>query len=95
MKNIRNNIDKWLERLDKRWDELPIKKQHQYVRYFFTAYLLLTTVVILNVCFTTARSQNDLDISHIESTTPSQKKSSPALQDSIKLILKNNIYERK
>lgn len=95
MKNIRNNIDKGLERLDKRWDQLPIKKQHQYLRYFFTAYLLLTTVVILNVCFTTSRSENNLDISHIEFTVPSQKKSSPALQDSLKSILKNKIYERK
>lgn len=95
MKNIRNDIDKWLELLDKRWEELPIKKQRQYLLHFFTGYLLLTTVVIINVCFTTARSKNDLDISHIESTVPLQKKSSAALQDSVKSILKNKIYERK
>lgn len=95
MKNIRNTIDQWMDSLDQRWEELPIKRQHQYLLYFFIGYLLLTTVVIANVWSDTAGSKNDLDIRHIESTVPLQKKSSAALQDSLKSILKIKIYERK
>lgn len=94
MKNIRNTIDKWMDSLDQRWEKLPLKRQHQYLLYFFAGYLLLTTVVIANVWSDTAESKNDLDIRHIESTVPLQKKSSAALQDSLKSILKNKIYER-
>ena len=95
MKNIRNNIDQWLENLDQRWDKMPIKKQHNYIRYFFAAYLLLTAVIIFNVWQDTAESDNHIVIGHIENPVPAKKESSAALQDSLKSILKNKIYEKK
>jgi len=95
MKNIRNTIDKWLESLDHRWDEMPIKKQHEYIRYFFTAYLLLTAVIIFNVWQDTAGSDKHMVIGHIENPVPEKKEVPAALQDSLKSILKNKIYEKK
>lgn len=94
MKNFREKTDKWLDSLDKRWDAMPISKQHRYLRCFFTAYLLLTIVVVVNVWRDTAESENSLEIVHIQTTA--QKKKSPAdLQDTLKSILKNKSYERK
>jgi hypothetical protein len=95
MKNIRTNINKWLDSLDKRWDELPIQKQHQYTLYFFTAYLLLMTIVISKVCYDTIRSDNYMIIEHIINPVQEKKKSPTPLQDTVQPILKNKIYERK
>lgn len=54
MNKLRANIDQCLESLDKNWEAMPIKRQHQVILYFFAAYVLLTAVVILNVCRDTA-----------------------------------------
>lgn len=95
MKNIRSNIDKWLESLDKRWDELPIQKQQQYALYFFTAYVLLTVIVIYNVWQDTAKSTNHMIIEHIDNHVIKKKESPAISKDTVQLILKNKIYEKK
>lgn len=94
MKNFREKIDKWLESLDKHWDKLPIKKQQKYLQYFFTGYLLLTIVVVVNVWRDTAACENRLEIGHIQ-TAAQKKKSQVDFQDTLKSILKNKIYEGK
>lgn len=94
MKNFREKIDKWLENLDRRWDAMPIKKQHTYLRYFFTGYLLLTIVVVVNVWRDTAACENRLEIGHIQ-TAARKKKSPTELQNTLKSILKNKNYEGK
>ncbi|MFH6991837.1 nitrogen regulatory IIA protein [Flavobacterium sp. FlaQc-48] len=95
MKNVRNAIDKWLEQLDKRWDEMPIQKQHRFIRYFFSAYLLLTALIIFNVWRDTARSENQMVIGHIENPVRPKKEAPAALPDSLKSILKDKTYEKK
>ncbi|MFD2939173.1 nitrogen regulatory IIA protein [Flavobacterium notoginsengisoli] len=89
MKNIRNTADQWLESLDRRWEELPIERQHKYLLYFFAGYLLLTIAVIVNVWKDTARSQNNLNIGHIGTAVPSEKKSPARLGDTLEIILNN------
>lgn len=88
MKKLRANIDQWLERLDKQWDEMPIRRQHRIILYFFAAYALLTAVVIFNVCRDTATARNSLNVEHIENPAPQGKESPAQMQDSLKPILK-------
>ncbi|WP_339679877.1 nitrogen regulatory IIA protein [Cyclobacterium marinum] len=94
MKKLKANMDRYIDRLDERWQALPVRKQHQYTLYFFAGYLLLTVAVIGKVMYDTSKSGNDMVIEHIENPVPKSK--NPArLQDSVSTILKNQIYERK
>lgn len=88
MNKLRANIDQWLEGLDKNWEAMPIKRQHQVILYFFAAYVLLTAVVILNVCRDTVYARNNMAIEHIESPASAGKVSPAFLQDSVKPIKK-------
>lgn len=87
-------MDRYIEKLDKRWRALPIGKQHQYTLYFFVGYLLLTAGVIFKVWYDAGKS-NDMVIEHIENPVLKKKESPAALQDTVSTILKNQIYERK
>ena len=49
MKKLRANMDRYFDKLDERWQALPVRKQHQYTLYFFVGYLLLTAGVIFKV----------------------------------------------
>ncbi|OXA78944.1 hypothetical protein SAMN05444397_10821 [Flavobacterium aquidurense] len=86
MNKLRANIDQWLEGLDKNWEEMPIKRQHQLLLYFFAAYVLLTAVVIFNVCRDTVYARNKMAIEHIDSPASAEKESPESLQDSLKPI---------
>ena len=66
MKKLRANMDRYFDKLDERWQALPVRKQHQYTLYFFVGYLLLTTGVIFKVWYDTSKSGNDMIIEHIE-----------------------------
>jgi hypothetical protein len=95
MKNLRTNISEWFNRLDERWQALPVRKQHRYTLCFFTGYLLLTMGVIFKVWLDTARSDNDMVIKHIENPVGKKKESPATIQDTLITILKNKIYEGK
>lgn len=95
MKNVRTNISDWFDRLDERLKALPVKKQHRYTLCFFTGYLLLTVGVIFKVGLDTARSNNDMEIKHIENPALKKKESPATIQDTLITILKNKIYEGK
>ncbi|SFQ49788.1 hypothetical protein SAMN05444144_10620 [Flavobacterium akiainvivens] len=88
-------MDRYFDRLDDRWRELPIGKQHQYTLYFFVGYLMLTAGVIAKVWYDTGKSENDMKIEHIENPVLKKRESPARLQDSVSTILKNKIYERK
>ncbi|TWI20316.1 nitrogen regulatory IIA protein [Sphingobacterium siyangense] len=96
MKKIRNSIDNWMNDLDFRWRELPIKKQHRYTLYFFLGYLLLTSGVIVKILYDTESSDNGLKIEHIKNPVIKTREPSKQLQlqDSITTVLKNKLYER-
>lgn len=88
-------MDKYFDQLDDRWRALPMRKQHKYTLYFFLGYLMLTAGVIAKVWYDTGKSENDMHIEHIENPVLKKKESPASLQDSISIILKNKIYERK
>lgn len=85
----------YFEKLDKRWDELPIQKQHHYTLYFFAGYLLLTLVVISKVCYDTLKSNNTMTIKHILNPVLENKETPAPLQDTLQPTLKNKTYESK
>lgn len=72
MKTLRIRIDRWLESQDKNWRALSLKRQRRYTLYLFLVYLLLTLVVIFQVCYQVAESDNEMSIEHIEN--PALKK---------------------
>ena len=88
-------MDRYFDKLDERWRELPLQKQHQYTLYFFVGYLLLTMAVIGKVMYDTSKSGNDIIIEHIENPVLKKNESPARLQDTLSTILKNKIYERK
>ncbi len=95
MKNIRTKIDNYVDELDERWRELPLKKQHQYTLYFFAVYLLLTIGIILKIGYDTSLSDNTMVIEHIENPVLNKGEPTEPLQDSISTLLKQKIYEVK
>lgn len=77
-----------MDQLDKNWETMPIKRQHEVILYFFTAYFLLTAILIFNVCRDTAETENSLPFKHMQNLDPAANKSPDQLQDSLKPILK-------
>ncbi|MEA9412614.1 MULTISPECIES: nitrogen regulatory IIA protein [Flavobacterium] len=95
MKNLRTNMSEWFDRLDQRWQALPVEKQHSCTLYFFAGYVLITAGVIFKTVLDTAGSDNDMEIRHIENPALKKKESPPTLGDSLITILKNKNYEGK
>ena len=88
-------MDKYFDKLDKRWQAMPVKKQHNYTLYFFTGYVLLTVGVISKVWLDTARTNANIEIKHIENPVPKKKERPATIPDTLITTIKNKIYERK
>ncbi len=95
MIKIKQKWDDYIDELDERWRELPLKKQHQYTLYFFAVYLLLTIGIVLKVWHDTSTSDNTMVIEYIENPILNKGEATETLQDSISTILKQKIYEIK
>ncbi len=91
MKKLRENINQYLDHLDKRWLSLPIHKQHLYTLYFFVFYLLLTVGVIAKVCYEVGRSESKMSIEHIENPVLKKNVKPASLQDTL-TILNKQLY---
>ena len=85
MKNLRQDINTFFEKLDERWKSLPIGKQHRFTWYFFVGYLLLTVGVVVKVWYDTSQSKNDMQIKHIENPILKRNENSGRLKDTAKL----------
>lgn len=95
MKNIKTTIDKFLERLEKRWEKLPMHKQRQYVLYSFSGFFLLMTIVSVKIFYDTIRINNTMIIEHLQNPIQENKKNPFPSKDTITPIPKNKTYERK
>ncbi|PUV24431.1 nitrogen regulatory IIA protein [Sphingobacterium athyrii] len=67
MKNFRNTIESELERLDNRWQALPLKTQCRYVIILFACYLTLGIGVLVKVCYDLGKEDRHIEVSHIQS----------------------------
>lgn len=84
MKNLRTKTERYFDRLDDRWRALPLRKQHRYTLYLFTAYLLLTAGVICSVWYHTSKSRTKTAVHSLDRAN---------LRDSLSTLFKNRIYE--
>ncbi|MGV3766790.1 MAG: nitrogen regulatory IIA protein [Chitinophagaceae bacterium] len=88
-------LDNRMGKLREQWRSLPPGKQRRYTRLLFAGYALLSLFVIARVCYDTGSYGNDIQMEHIRNPVIPQKKSAAAPRDSLSIILKNNMYERK
>ena len=95
MKKFRQNIDRFYDDLDERWRALPLRRQRRYALYFFAGYLLLTTGIVAKVWYDTRQAKNNMRIEHIENPVFKKNKRPAKLQDTLPILLKSRIYERK
>lgn len=96
MNNIRSNMDRYIDKLDQRWQVLPVRKQCRYTCYFFMGYLLLTAAVIFNVWHEIQASDNDMAIEHIENPVFKKIERSSSMEGAPSTDNpKNKTYERK
>lgn len=73
MRNLKTDLDKWFESLDKRWRALDLRMQQQYTLYFFMVYVFLTAAVLIKICLDTAKSNAGMEINHIENPALNKK----------------------
>lgn len=95
MIKLKEVLEDWLAELGLRWKKLPLRKQRAYTLVFLLGYTVLTIAVMLKVCYDVSKSEDTVVIEHIEN--PTLRKTGPvyAKQDSMEMIFKNKIYERK
>ena len=93
MKKIKANIKLQISNIDQKFRALPLKKQHQYILYFFIGYLLITAGVICQVWYETSKSKMIYNIKHIENPLLKHQQSHTSLEYRL-IFLKNKIYER-
>lgn len=95
MKELRENLKAWFDKVDTCWQELPLQLQYRYLMCCFLGYLLLTIAVILKVWYDFEKNNHSLAIEHIEKSVVRKKESAISLQDSLLKIIKNKSHERK
>jgi hypothetical protein len=95
MKKLRENMFRYFDKLDERWQALPLGKQQKYTLYFLMAYLLFTAGVIFKVWYDIVKTDDIMVIGHIENPVLKKNESAASLQDTLSTILKNKNYERK
>ncbi len=66
MRKLKEDLEKRLESLDKRWRALELRRQQQYILYFFMFYVLVTAAVLFKICLDTVQSDAKMEINHIE-----------------------------
>ena len=47
MKEIRTNIDLWINEVEVKWRMLPLQKQYKYMMVCFTVYLMISIAGIV------------------------------------------------
>lgn len=81
MKNIRKNMDRYIDKLDERWQALPLRKQRRYTLYFFMGYLLFTAAVVFKIWHDAEPPESDMVIEHIENPVLKKNESPASVQD--------------
>ncbi len=81
-------MDRYFDKLDDRWRELPVRKQHRYTLYFFVGYLFLTAGVIGKVVYDAGKPNDAIIIRHIENPIPKQNERPAIPQDTVSTFKK-------
>ncbi len=89
MKSIYISLYMGLKELNQRWLNLSVQKQRKYLTSFFLGYLLLTIMVIIQICKDVSRKRNKISIEHIKNANTPGSRPSVLLKPHIPLIFKN------
>lgn len=65
MKKIRDKIQHHILCADRKWKELPEKRQRFFTKLFFTGYAVLTLLVLISIVISTGNKTNTMLIDHI------------------------------
>lgn len=65
MKKIRDKIERQILHADRKWIELPAKRQRFFTKLFFAGYAVVTLLVLISICMSTGNKTNTISISHI------------------------------
>lgn len=66
MKKLKDTIEHYVLEMENHWKVLPVEKQRFLTKVFFSGYVLLTAIVIINVFVSTIQRSNRMPIQHIE-----------------------------
>ncbi|CAH0196518.1 MULTISPECIES: hypothetical protein [Chryseobacterium] len=66
MKKLRDTIENYVVKVESRWKVLPVERQRFLTKVFFGSYVVLTIIVIINVCISTGQRSNTMSIDHID-----------------------------
>lgn len=65
MKKIRDKIEHQIFCADRKWKELPAKRQRFFTKLFFACYATVTLLVLISIFISTGNKTNTISISHI------------------------------
>jgi len=91
---LRKNIERYLDRLDEKWQALPIKKQRLYILLFFILYALLSIGILFKVSRDLKNNTKTVAIEHIENPIGNDNSKKRVQVDTV-TTLKYNNDERK
>ena len=65
MNKLRDKIEYYVLKAEDHWKVLPAERQRLLTKIFFSGYVLLTIIVIVNVCVSTGQRSSTMSINHI------------------------------
>lgn len=65
MKKIRKKIEQHILSADRKWKELPAKRQRFFTKLFFAGYAIVTLLVLISIVSTIGNNSNTISIGHI------------------------------
>ncbi|HCN50461.1 MAG TPA: hypothetical protein DIT10_15445 [Chryseobacterium sp.] len=66
MKKLRDTLENYVVKIDTHWKSLPVERQKFLTKVFFGGYVLITVIVIVNICISTGQRSNTISINHID-----------------------------
>ncbi|WP_228408779.1 hypothetical protein [Chryseobacterium sp. JV274] len=75
MNKLREKIEQYILRVEDHWNAISVEKQRLMTKVFFGVYVLITIIVIVNICVTKDQRSNTISINHIDgiSKKPTEK----------------------
>ena len=67
MKKIRDKIERNILCADRKWKAFPAERQRLFTKLFFAGYVIVTLLVLINICISTGNKTNTMLIGHINS----------------------------
>lgn len=66
MKKLRDKIEHYILQTEDHWKSLRLEQQRLLTKVFFGSYVLMTFIVIINICISKDKRFNTMSINHID-----------------------------